>query len=110
MAIKIGTVYSLSNPENETITPDDRQQTIEIMDGVSVQDYGHIAAGDKITWTLTFSPAAWMVVKDYWNTRQLVSITDAGGETFTGRVVIKSYSRKARFESHVVANIEIWRV
>lgn len=110
MAIKIGEVYSLSNPENETITPDDRQQTIEIIGAVSVQDFGHVEMGDKISWTLTFSPAAWQMILWYWNNRETVSITDAGGETFTGRVVVKSYTRKVRFESHITANIEIWRV
>ena len=47
MAIRIGDVWSLSNPESETITPDDRQQTIEILGGVSVQDFGHIEAGER---------------------------------------------------------------
>ena len=37
------TVYSLNNPSNETITPDDRQQTFEVVGGVVVQDFGHIA-------------------------------------------------------------------
>ena len=109
MAIRIGDVWSLSNPESETITPDDRQQTIEILGGVSVQDFGHIEAGDKIAWTLDFSPEAWQTVKGYWDSRAIVDIRDAGGGTFRGRVVVKSYRRKPRFESHITANIEIWR-
>ena len=109
MAIRIGSVRSLSNPESETITPDDRQQTVEIIGGVSVQDFGHIEAGDKVAWTLDFSPAAWTEIKRYWNSRIIVDVEDAGGEAFRGRVVVKSYRRKPRFESNITANIEIWR-
>ena len=109
MAIRIGSALSLSNPESETITPDDRQQTIEILGGVSVQDFGHIEAGDKIAWTLDFSPEAWETIKSYWDSRVIVDVRDAGGRTFQGRVVVKSYRRKVRFESHITANIEIWR-
>ncbi len=109
MAIRIGSVWSLSNPESETITPDDRQQTIEILGGVSVQDFGHIEAGDKVAWTLDFSPEAWETVKGYWDSRVIVEVKDAGGVRFHGRVVVKSYRRKPRFESHITANIEIWR-
>ncbi len=109
MAIRIGNVWSLSNPESETITPDDRQQTIEILGGVSVQDFGHIKEGDKVAWTLDFSPEAWETVMSYWDSRVIVDVKDAGGMTFRGRVVVKSYRRKVRFESHITANIEIWR-
>ena len=52
MAIRIGDAVSLSNPSSEQITPDDRQQLIETIGGVVVQDFGHIAAGDKISWEL----------------------------------------------------------
>ena len=111
MAIKIGEAVSLNNPENETITPDDRQQTMEIIGGVVVQDYGHVEAGDKISWTLQFRKAEWEKVKSYWNNREMILLEDAAGEAFYARVVVKSYARLARFERQAVeANIELWRI
>ena len=110
MAIKIGDAVSLNNPESETITPDDRQETLEIIDGVVVQDFGRVEAGDKISWTLHFLKPEWEKVKGYWNRRDYVVIEDAAGESFYARVVVKSYSRLARFENKAIeANIELWR-
>ncbi len=111
MAIKIGEAVSLGNPTNETITPDDRQQTMEVIGGVVVQDYGHVEAGDRISWTLAFRTPEWEKVKRYWNGREMVLVEDAAGEAFYARVVVKSYMRLARFEGKAIeANIELWRV
>ena len=38
MSIKIGEAVSMGEPENERITPDDRQQTLEVIGGVVVQE------------------------------------------------------------------------
>lgn len=105
------TVSSLSDPENEQITPDDRQQTIEVVGGVVVQDYGHIAAGDKTAWTIVFPSAAWAQIVAWWDARTRVSIVDAAGDVFQARIVVKSYSRVPRFaEKAVAAQIELWAV
>ena len=111
MAIRIGEAVSLNNPESETVTPDDRQQMMEVIGGVVVQDYGHIEAGDKIAWTLQFRNSEWEKVRGYWNRREPVLVEDAAGEAFYARIVVKSYSRIAGFERQAVeANIELWRV
>lgn len=105
------TVYSLNNPSNETITPDDRQQTFEVIGGVVVQDFGHVAAGDKISWTLQFDSSAWATVKSWWNARNRVTVTDAAGNVHVVRVVVKSYSYVPMFERKAVqAVIELWYV
>ena len=109
--VKIGNAYSLSNPKNETITPDDRQETIEIIGGVVVQDFGRVEQGDKILWTLQFWKKDWDLIKEYWNNRELVEITDAAGEVFFARVVVRSYTRIYKFENKAIeANIELWRL
>ena len=109
--VKIGDAYSLSNPKNESITPDDRQETIEIIGGVVVQDFGRVEQGDKISWTLQFWKKDWDLIKQYWNNRELVEITDAAGEVFFARVVVRSYSRIYKFENKAIeANIELWRL
>lgn len=110
MAIKIGDAASLSDPENEQITTDDRQQIIEVIGGNVVQDYGHIESGDKRSWSLTFSRANWEIVKGYWNKRTLVTVTDQNKESFTARIVIKSYQRVKRFPGYITANIELWLI
>ena len=105
------TTKSLSNPENETITPDDRQQLIEVIGGVVVQDFGYIADGEKVAWTLQFDASAWATIKTYWTSRTLVTVVDAAGNSFTARVVVKSYSYVPMFETKAVqAVIELWRV
>lgn len=111
IAIKIGDVYSLANPQDEIITPDDRQETLEIIGSVVVQDFGRVELGDKISWTLQFWKNDWNKIIGYWSNRELVEITDAAGETFYARVVVRSYSRIYKFENLAVeAKIELWRV
>ena len=105
------TVYSLNNPSNETFTPDDRQQTIEVIGGVVVQDFGHVSAGDKISWTLQFDSSAWATIKTWWNARNMVTVTDAAGNAHTVRIVVKSYSYVPYFESKAVnVTLELWYV
>ena len=48
--IAIGDITTLDT-ENWQVVPDDRQQLVEIIGGVAVQDFGHVAAGDKISCT-----------------------------------------------------------
>ena len=105
------TVYSLNNPSAETITPDDRQQTIEVIGGVVVQDFGHVAAGDKISWTLQFTATAWTTIKAWWAARNMVTVVDAAGETHVVRLVVKSYSHVPMFEAKAVSvQLELWYV
>ena len=46
--VRIGDVLSFARPEDWTYTPDDRQQKVEIINGVAIQDFGHIEAGDTM--------------------------------------------------------------
>ena len=105
------TVYSLNNPSNETFTPDDRQQTIEVIGGVVVQDFGHVSAGDKISWTLQFDSTAWTSIVTWWDARYMVTVTDAAGNAHIVRLVVKSYSYVPMFEKKAVqATLELWYV
>lgn len=110
--IKIGDAVSLGRPTDWTYTPDDRQKQVEIIGGVSVQDFGHVAAGDKFSFSAQFENAQFAKIVEYWNKRILVDITDQGGNTWAGcRVILKSYSYVEKFEKKVVkATLEIWRV
>ena len=53
----------------------------------------------------------WEVVCGYWNSRQLVQITDEGGNVWPSmRVVVKSYQYVSRFPKAVKATLEFWRL
>ena len=110
MSIKIGEAQSMGAPESERITPDDRQQTLEVIGGVVVQDYGRVENGDKTAWTLTFAPDDWVKIKSYWTIRTIVNVQDEGGEIFPARVVVKSWQRVSRFPDYTKADLELWRL
>ena len=43
--IRIGDVWSLRTPERWSEQPDDRQERVEVIDGVVVQDQGDVDEG-----------------------------------------------------------------
>lgn len=109
--IKLGDALSFDSPQNKKLVPDDRQQTIEVMGGVAVQDYGHVEAGDKVSFSATFNAAAWALISGYWDNRTKVTFIDEDGTSYANcRVVVKSWTHRGRFPSYVVATLEIWRV
>lgn len=111
MAISIGSIKSYKRPSSWTITPDDRQEQIEIIGGVHVQDEGVVAAGEKITCTAIFSAAAFATLEDYWQDRTKVTVIDESGTTRTNcRVVIKSYTYVERFPAFYTVTLEFWKV
>lgn len=110
MSVKIGDAVSMNEPQNETITPDDRQTLVQVVGGVVVQDMGYVADGEKISWELQFDSANWAKIKEYWATREMVTVDDNAGHTFTARVIVQSYSYTSYFRDYVNAKLEFWRV
>lgn len=107
--IRIGTVYSFRAPERWTFTPDDRQQKIELIDGVVVEDCNYIPAGDTISCSALFKSADFAVVRGYWTNRTRVTVADEVGNVYSNvRVLVKSYHYESRFPSYVNAEIEFW--
>ena len=110
MAVKIGDVYSMLDPEGENITLDDRQIRIETMNGVVVQDFGYHPEGDTIEWTLQFWEKDWQIIRQYATNRTFVEVRD-GDEMFFARIVIKSYEKIKWFRNLAVkTKVELWRV
>lgn len=108
--IHIGEVKTLS-VENWQIVPDDRQQLLEIVGGVVVQDFGHIAEGDRISCAVVVTAVDWEKIKGYWDSRAMVSVTDEGGSVLPSmRVVVKSYEYVARFPKVYKLSLELWRM
>ena len=107
--IHIGEVKTLS-VENWQIA-DDRQQLLEIVGGMVVQDFGHIPEGDRISCTVVVTARDWEKIKSYWDSRAMVSVTDEGGSVLPSmRVVVKSYEYMAHFPKAYKISLEFWRV
>ena len=109
--IAIGDITTLET-ENWQVIPDDRQQTVAIVGGVVVQDFGHVAAGDKISCTVRLRKRDFDTLVRYWDDRTLVNVTDEAGIVWENlRVVVKSYEYVPRFSSKAVqATLEFWRI
>ncbi len=108
--IYINSIPSFRDPESYKVIPDDRVQKIEIIGGVALQDYGHIAAGDTFALTCLFSKENFQSVLALWEARSSVTFTDTAGEIFSGlRIVMKEYERDKNFPDYVMASFELWR-
>lgn len=109
MVIKIGEVTALSASTLRVI-PDDRQTMIETIGGVVVEDFGHVAAGDKISCRVTLDAASFAAVKIYWHNRFFVNVTDEAGRTWDNlRVKVKNYSYIPHFPNYFSATLEFWK-
>lgn len=107
--ILIGSVKTLS-VNNWRIIPDDRQRKIETIGGIVVEDFGHVAAGDKISCKVTLDAASFSAVENYWHNRICVTVTDEAGRTWNNlRVKIKSYSYIPHFPNYFSATLEFWK-
>ncbi|MCI6099620.1 MAG: phosphoribosylformylglycinamidine cyclo-ligase [Selenomonas sp.] len=109
--IAIGDIETLET-ENWQVVPDDRQQLVEIIGGVAVQDFGHVAAGDKISCTVRLRKRDFRKLVDYWDKRTPVDVTDEAGDVWENvRVIVKSYEYVPHFSSKAVqATLEFWRI
>ena len=108
--IQIGNIKT-RDVENWQVIPDDRQQRIEIIGGIAVQDFGRVPGGDKISCTATVLKAGWEIIKLYWDERIMVDIVDEAGNVWKDmRVVVKSYSYVSYFPRAIKVSFEFWRL
>ncbi len=108
MRIKIGDVWTLT-VENWAVQPDDRQEMVEVIGGVVVQDFGHVVAGDKISCKISVRQNDAPTLFNYWHERALIDVKDESGIVWNNRrVVIKSYSYRPHFANVYDADIELW--
>lgn len=108
--IYINDIPSFRNPENYEYNFDDRVEKIEVMDGIIVQDRGHITAGDYFAVEVMFTQDNLERVLDLWERREKVSFTDTAGVVWQGmRIVMKSFRRDSNFPRYVIASFHLWR-
>lgn len=114
MAISIGTVTTVKDPDNWGIAPDDRQSLVQLIDApyASAIDAGRCPYGDKYKGTITVSAADWATLSGYWINRTPVPVVTPEGESLTDcRFVAKSYSRHSwLLKEYINVMFEIWRV
>ena len=108
--IRIGEVYSYRTPESWEENPDDRQERIEVIGGVVVQDYGVIEEGKILKCQALFKVSDWEnVIKNYWKNRTRVTVTDESGKEYSNvRVVYKGRQYLAKFPAYTLLTLEFW--
>lgn len=111
MKLTIGDAICFRRPESWSVEPDDRQEQHKTIDGVVVEDYGHVDAGDIISTTIVLSYENYVKVYNYWLNRTRVKVVDHAGTIWENmRVVIKKDTYVNRHESYHQLEIELWRV
>ena len=109
--IYINNIPSLRNPESSTLTFDNRIEKIELINGNTVQNYGHVESGDVFALTCAFSTANYRLIKALWESDTRVSYTDEAGDVWLNmRLVFKNIKRVAKFPNYVILTFELWRV
>lgn len=111
MKLKIGDAVAFRRPEDWRFVPDDRQEIHQTIDGVVVEDYGHVDSGDTISTTVILSYENYVKVYNYWIRRTKVTVIDHAGMTWDNmRVVVKKDSYVDRHENYHKLDLEFWRV
>ena len=104
---------SYRSPESTGVTFDNREERIEIIDGVCVDDCGYIEQGDTLSYTAVFKASEFAKLKTMFANRTKIRFTNEAGIIYNNvRVVIKSYkSYEPKFYPDMVsATFEIWMV
>lgn len=112
MKIYIDGIPSMNPPDNITFTVDDRQTIIQTDGGNVIQDYGHIASGDKITLTnIQYRKDDFKKIYDIWQNRTLITFIDTNNIVWENvRVKIAKYSYNYNFPNIIYCDIEIWMI
>ena len=110
MAIEIGTVKATKKPSQWSYIPDDRQEQVQLWDGVGINDGGCFEEGLTIDAELDFEASDFnSTLKNYWLARTPVTVNGPGGEVLTNRrIVVKGWNYVDDFESKVTVRLEIW--
>ena len=117
MSIQIGNVRSIGKSENFAVTPDDRQELVQLVNGsVAVDGWAGTrqSGGDVVGLTAMFTAADANTVIGLWNNRTKTSVTLENGDTIAqARVVVKriSYPDALNFRrKYTILDLEFWKV
>ena len=110
--IRIGEAWSLRTPESWNEQPDDRQERVEVVGGVVVQDQGVVEEGTIFSCQAIFRTADWFnIIRPYWLNRTKVTVSDESGKIYENvRVVYKGRQYLPKFPKYTTLNLEFWLV
>lgn len=109
--IYINDIPSFRDPEVCELNIDDRIEKVELINGNTVQDYGHCETGDSISLECIFSMENYLRINELWQTRTKVNFTDESGDIWSNmRLVLKKIKYVKKFPEYVYLNFELWKV
>ena len=107
---KIGTAESIGKADGWSQTVDDRQELVQTVGGVIVEDYGRVENGDKYSCTCVFDADGYATVNGYWTGRVKVNVEMPDGQMLQNvRVLIKSIAHHD-VSKYYKLELEFWRV
>lgn len=117
MSVIIGGYKSLGKVDNYSLTPDDRQELVQLNDGVVAIDGWQGVRntdGDVVSFTALFERGAGEEVIGLWNNRTLTTVTLEDGTTLSNaRVIVRriTYPEALVYRStYMYLELEIWKV
>ncbi len=108
--ITIGGISSFRDPEKEIFTFDDRQERIELIKDIEVQDLGRVPEGDVISLQCLFSKKGYEEIEKIWTERKKVTYKDVeGAEWANMRLIIKEVETDKNYPNYKMVTFELWR-
>lgn len=108
--IYINGIPSFRKPEKEVFTPDDRQERIELIDSVAVQDLGRVESGDVFSLQCLFSADNFALIQNLWLNRDPITYVDSAGVShYFSRLKITEWERDKNFPDYIFVTFELWR-
>lgn len=110
--IQIGNIKSVGHAENFNISPDDRQTLVQVVGGVTVEDYGVVDNGEVISLVATFSAADYAALVTVWKNRTLLTVTlDDGTVINNARIVLRNITyANTQMTGYKRVTMEVWRI
>lgn len=108
--IYINDIPSFRDPESFSLKFDDRIEKVELINGATAQNYGHIEDGDVFSLTCVFTATNYERVKLLWETGTRVNFTDEAGVLWQNlRLIFRNIQYLAKFPDYKILNFELWR-
>lgn len=108
--IKINEIKSLRDPESFEIIYDDRIEKIKTINGVAIQNYGHIKDGDAFSLVCIFKDFDFKAISSLWESDIKVNFTDEAGTVWENmRLVIQRAKYLKKYPTYVEVTFELWR-
>ena len=98
--------------ENFTITPDDRIELVQTINGVTIADGGRYPAGDRYTLTVVVDADTYNKIKTVWRRRELVDVELDDGTTLSNYVLlvrsVSYYDKGKKMTKYKKLDLELW--